>query len=117
MTAVLLCLSQLTWLTDRCTGVYSVGLLSKLQGCMRGKSERKVRISDISSLNIELAVAQAGKEGVLKGKEIVGHKSNLLVLWFTPPPPPPQVSVFLSRQQYIQLSHVNAYLSWISRPA
>lgn len=80
-----------------CTRVYSLGLLSEVQGHMRSKSERKVPVSDSISLDIELAGAQGNREGVLKGKSIVGNKSKLLVLWFT--------FFFFSSQTSVCLSH------------
>lgn len=57
-------------------------------------SERKVHIGDTSSLDIELAVAQADKEGILKGKQVVEVESHLLVLWFALLPLPKPVSFF-----------------------
>lgn len=82
-----------------CTRVYSLGLLSEVQGHMRSNSERKVPVSDSISLDIELAGAQGNREVVLKGKSIVGNKLNylffgLLFFFFSS-----QTSVCLSHQQ------------------
>lgn len=57
MIAVLLCLSPvMLHALQICTGVCSVGLLSKLQGCMRSKSERKVDVGHVIFRDIELDV-------------------------------------------------------------
>lgn len=90
--------------------MYSVGLLSKLEVCM---SDRKVHIGDTSSLDIELAVAQADKEGILKANRLWELKVIYLSFGLLSSHTPHQC---LSFPLAIHKT-LNAYLSWTYRPA
>lgn len=92
--------SCLTWLVDSCSGVQSVGLLLELQGCMRCKGAHWTWNWPLHKLT---------KKVLWKGKGL--REIKVIYLYFSLHPHP---TIFLSHQQHIQLSHVNAYLTWIS---